>query len=247
LAVSHSSICIFCLLSLRWIVLGYYIVGLFRERVCHPQHPLLSQLLSLSHRSGQDEEAALQAIAAMDVVLKHRVAQLLTGDKPGVAVGRSFLFPTNFDLGGGAQLWQGYRQSIRPCQTGLSLTLDSAAGAVLKCQPLAKLMVDLVGPPQGQGGKFADRQLRTLFKELRGVKVKATHNGFKRTITGLTGGSPFEESVSGCRFLFLRSPPPPPLFQAGAVPFASLPCLFWFHTHCLVPQKELFKFLYPQM
>lgn len=73
------------------------------------------------------------ALQALDVALKHRMGMhsLFRADVMGL--GRAFLFSEGqgaSPLGGGAEVWMGYKQALRPCQTGLAITVDTAAGAV---------------------------------------------------------------------------------------------------------------------
>jgi eukaryotic translation initiation factor 2C len=138
-------------------------------------------------------DAILPAISGMDIVLKHRISYMLGTNS--IQRGRSYLGPQLGpvkSLGEGMLLWAGYQQSIRPCQSGLALTLDTSVGAVLQDGPLINLMKELVGPPAGREGRFSDPQLKRLQRELRGVKVAASHNKFKRNIAGLVRESPFE-------------------------------------------------------
>jgi hypothetical protein len=87
----------------------------------------------LSPCSGQTRDTPRHALQALDVALRHRMG-LHSAFVPRVmALGRSFLTfspQTAGPLGGGAEVWLGYKQALRPCQTGLALTLDTAAGAV---------------------------------------------------------------------------------------------------------------------
>jgi eukaryotic translation initiation factor 2C len=153
---------------------------------------------------GRDSEAALNALQCLDVVLKSSMGFNSLTD-PNILTGaRFFLFYNQQapSLGGGAQIWQGYKQALRPCQSGLALTLDSATAAVWdvgnpsKPKNLAQIMNELLrdqrNPPRP--GQPLDRTHTTaLDRAIRGLKVRAIHNGFKRTVKGLSRNTPWEE------------------------------------------------------
>lgn len=121
-----------------------------------------------------------------------------------MALGRSFLMytPRDTTLGGGAEVWLGYKQAVRPCQTGLALTLDTAAGAVWDVGNPAKpcRLSDLIYKVAGNVGPngLSPQQQRTLDRELRGLKIRAVHNGFKRAVVGFARTTPFTERVRNC-------------------------------------------------
>ncbi|PRW57108.1 argonaute 1 [Chlorella sorokiniana] len=138
---------------------------------------------------GQDEELAYHAIQALDVVLKHRVSY----NQDCLAVGRGFFFHDQNvrSIGGGAEVWLGYQQSLRPCQTGLALNVDMAATAMLEPMELIDYMHEKIGDVQGRG--LTPVQTRILMRALKGIKVVAKHNKFKKAIRSVCRGSPFEE------------------------------------------------------
>ncbi|GAB4819183.1 hypothetical protein N2152v2_006229 [Parachlorella kessleri] len=138
---------------------------------------------------GQESELAYHAIQALDVVLKHR----MMFNKDALPLGRAFYFHDKNvrSIGGGAEVWLGYQQSLRPCQSGLALNLGTAATAMLESMPLVDYMYEKIGEVRGQ---LSPIQRRTLQKAVFGVKVKTSHTGFKKAIRSITRGSPFEES-----------------------------------------------------
>ncbi|EFN55085.1 hypothetical protein CHLNCDRAFT_134979 [Chlorella variabilis] len=142
-----------------------------------------------SFMKGQDEELAYHAIQALDVVLKHRASY----NRDCLPVGRAFFFHDDQvrSIGGGAEVWLGYQQSLRPCQTGLALNIDMAATAMLEASELTDYMYEKIGDVQGRGPTPV--QTRILTRALKGVKVKAKHNQFKKAIRSVCRGSPFEE------------------------------------------------------
>lgn len=137
-------------------------------------------------------------LQALDVVLKHNVAIRSASSPYILAQGRSFLIFDRGDrnIGGGARVWLGYKQAVRPCQTGLALTIDTAAGAIWNSDPerptsLDEMMWMLIGGRRDS--QISHRQISTLQKSLRGLKIRTKHNGFTRTIVGLASKTPFEE------------------------------------------------------
>ncbi|RMZ53214.1 hypothetical protein APUTEX25_005203, partial [Auxenochlorella protothecoides] len=141
--------------------------------------------------SGQrdEEEYAYHALQCLDIVLKHRMA--MADRSLPVARGVFFRGPGTRSLGGGAEVWLGYQQSLRPCQTGLALNVDMAATAVLEEKPLLELVADKVGHV---AGPLPDAARRRLNRDLRGVKVVTSHTGMTKAIRHLSRGSPFQET-----------------------------------------------------
>ncbi|KAL4551142.1 hypothetical protein Ndes2526B_g05451 [Nannochloris sp. 'desiccata'] len=174
------------------------------ERVAILPTSALKDFLAGRSDSGLAPHHCLQAL---DVILKHRMGVNALNRPDIMAQGRSFLMygpeTQRQSIGGGAQIWMGYKQAVRPCQTGLALTVDTAAGAIVDvgnpAQPrdLTKLMYDILGGPDKVRPQGLDgRQVRMLESALRGLKVQATHNGFKRTIVGVARTTPFTEKFT---------------------------------------------------
>ena len=69
-----------------------------------------------------------------------------------------------------AQVWIGYNQSLRPCQSGLTLNMDITAAAFLEGQPMLQLIGSTVGMQSVAGG-LNPGQVRTINKAIRGVQV----------------------------------------------------------------------------
>lgn len=153
-------------------------------------------------RGEPDVPLAYECIQAMDIVLKHKIGFDSVVNPRVLTLSRSVLFYPEMDqsIGCGTQVWLGYKQAIRPCQTGLALTLDTATAAVWDVgQPerprrLTELMAEVVQP---QGSRLERWQVHNLNKSLRGLKIRPVHNNFKRTILRFTDNSPFQERVSG--------------------------------------------------
>ena len=68
------------------------------------------------------------------------------------------------------QVWIGYNQSLRPCQSGLTLNTDITAAAFLEGQPMLQLIGGTVGMQNISGG-LNPQQVRAINKAVRGVQV----------------------------------------------------------------------------
>ncbi|KAJ1553664.1 Eukaryotic translation initiation factor 2C [Cladochytrium tenue] len=73
---------------------------------------------------GRIGETPVDAIVALDILLRHRPSLIYT------TVGRCFYTPDSAaTIANGAQLWQGFHQSIRPSQGQMLINLDVSATA----------------------------------------------------------------------------------------------------------------------
>jgi hypothetical protein len=111
---------------------------------------------------------------ALDILLRHRPSLLYT------TVGRCFYTSdTAQTIANGAQLWQGFHQSIRPTQGKMMINLDVSATAFYESSPVLDIMAKILG----RGGVSEYRQGLTekdrarVEKALRGLKVVVTHRG----------------------------------------------------------------------
>ena len=68
------------------------------------------------------------------------------------------------------QVWIGYNQSLRPCQTGLTLNMDITAAAFLEGQPMLQLISTTVGMQDLTRG-LNPVQVKSINKAVRGVQV----------------------------------------------------------------------------
>ncbi|GMH35414.1 hypothetical protein BSKO_03282 [Bryopsis sp. KO-2023] len=108
--------------------------------------------------------------------------------------GRSIFFSDprgNQRLPGGSELWLGYHQSIRPCQLGLTLNIDTTAGAFLEERSLVEVMKEAAGVRSIDDLKrMTDQQWKRMRKAVSGLLVQTTHRpqgkNQKRKSTGLT-------------------------------------------------------------
>ncbi|CAD7705067.1 unnamed protein product [Ostreobium quekettii] len=114
------------------------------------------------------------AIQALDVVLRHSASM----DPNCTPVGRSLYFwdPSKRQpLGGGAEAWVGYHQSLRPCQFGLVLNVDSAATGFIEPDNLVEFIRKVLGMQPNRIGHLQPREYRKLKKALLGIRVKKEH------------------------------------------------------------------------
>jgi len=139
-------------------------------------------------KDGQGDVPA-EALQAMDVVMRHRVTMIPTA----VTMGRSIFVPhpsTQFPLGGGAELWLGYQQSARPCERGLTITINQAASAFVSGGPVIDHFREAGNLRQEdlqRGLNPRSREFAAVQKAVRGLKVEVTHQGNMRRKYRVTG------------------------------------------------------------
>ena len=68
------------------------------------------------------------------------------------------------------QVLIGYKQSLRPCQSGITLNMDITAAAFLEGQPMLQLIGSTVGMQNVSGG-LNPGQVRSINKAIRGAQV----------------------------------------------------------------------------
>lgn len=129
---------------------------------------------------GHHQESPQECINALDVV----AAQIPSASFFSTARARSF-FTRNGSatLGGGAEVWAGYFQSIRPLQCGLVVNLDTTATAFREPKPVMEVLADLWGTTPKQLGSLRvdDRMRRMAEKQLRLCQVETGHRAeFRR-------------------------------------------------------------------
>ena len=81
------------------------------------------------------------------------------------------------------QMWVGYNQSVRPCQSGLTLNVDLTAAAFVTAQPLAYLVAHAAGFANKDDLKhrpLSKLQVNTVNMQIRGIQV----GGFPDTWAG---------------------------------------------------------------
>jgi eukaryotic translation initiation factor 2C len=150
-------------------------------------------------------DAPLVPIQALDIVLRDLPSRVCT------PVSRSFFTSKHAaSLGGGADVWLGHFQSVRPTQSGLMLNLDTAATAFHAAGPVIQYIADKCGLRDMrmlQRGPIRGPLWARIKKAVRGLKVEVTHmsgsyrrkykvNGITRdgagvqTFPGRDGGPP---------------------------------------------------------
>ncbi|KAI8591999.1 Piwi domain-containing protein [Geranomyces variabilis] len=123
---------------------------------------------------GKTREAPIQAIAALDILLRHRPSMMYT------TVGRCFYTPEgSASIANGAELWQGFHQAIRPSQHKMLLNLDVSATAFLEDGPMVDMVAKLLGRtrPEDIRQPLNDRDRHRVERALKSVKVTTTHRG----------------------------------------------------------------------
>lgn len=99
---------------------------------------------------------------------------------PGrLIVGRGSIFNTDQGrapvLGGGAEAWKGYSQSLRPSQGGLTLNVDMACTAFLESKPVLEYLAKAAGVSEaavGQGLNPRSEQFKKARRAIQGLKVR---------------------------------------------------------------------------
>ena len=69
------------------------------------------------------------------------------------------------------QVWLGYKQSLRPCENGLTLNIDVAATAFLSPDPVLKFLSNTLRRPEEALTLDNREDLRKAEKALRSLKV----------------------------------------------------------------------------
>lgn len=128
---------------------------------------------------GRSRNIPLDAIQAMDVVMRHLPSMTYT------PVGRSFFStPEGYfhPLGGGREVWFGFHQSVRPSQWKMMLNIDVSATAFYKAQPVIEFMCEVLElrEPAEQRRVLTDSQRVKFTKEIKGLKIEITHCGSMR-------------------------------------------------------------------
>ena len=140
---------------------------------------------------GQTRDIPLNAINAIDVVIRHLPSVIYT------PVGRS-LFSTPegqcYPLGGGREVWSGYYQAVRPSQWKPLLNIDVSSTAFYRCQPVIDFMGEVldIKNVNEQRRAISKDQISKFGKEIKGLKIEVTHCGQmkrKYRVCGVTRNS----------------------------------------------------------
>lgn len=123
--------------------------------------------------SGRQLDAPQDALQVLDIVLRELPTERFN------PVGRSFYSPEKrYLLGEGLESWQGFYQSIRPIQMGLSLNMDMVSTAFIEPLPVIDFVMKLLG--KNVSRPLTDAERYKVKEALRGVKIEVTHRGEMR-------------------------------------------------------------------
>ncbi|TPX38294.1 hypothetical protein SmJEL517_g00096 [Synchytrium microbalum] len=122
-----------------------------------------------------------EAIQCLDIVLRHKPSLLY------VTVGRNFYTRAGAStLGGGAEVWVGYHQALRPVIDNLKINVDVTASAFYEAGSLLRMVgkVLFTGVNEltlaAHNREMNDRDRQRLEKTLKGLRVETTHRGSKK-------------------------------------------------------------------
>ncbi|KAJ3124783.1 hypothetical protein HK098_000874 [Nowakowskiella sp. JEL0407] len=123
---------------------------------------------------------------ALDVILRHRPSLLFT------PIGRCFFSREGSSpISGGAELWQGYFQSLKPASGQMLLNIDLASTAFFEPGLVIETVAKILGKrsPDEIRQHLSERERNKILKSLKNVKVICTHRPSNRRrwkITGIT-------------------------------------------------------------
>ncbi|KAJ3051715.1 hypothetical protein HK097_007259, partial [Rhizophlyctis rosea] len=123
---------------------------------------------------GRATETPVDAIMALDILLRHRPSLVYT------TVGRCFYTPDSAAaIANGAQLWQGFHQSIKPTRGQMLINLDVSATAFYQPGPVIDMVAKILGRHSGHDlrTQISDKDRIKVEKALRGLKIVVTHRG----------------------------------------------------------------------
>ncbi|KAI8619684.1 Piwi domain-containing protein [Chytriomyces sp. MP71] len=123
---------------------------------------------------GRATETPTDAITALDILLRHRPSLMYT------TVGRCFYTPDSAaSIANGAQLWQGFHQSIRPTRGQMLINLDVSATAFFQPGPLLDMVAKILNRNTANDlrAPITEKDRTKLDKTLKGLKVVVTHRG----------------------------------------------------------------------
>jgi len=124
--------------------------------------------------NGIISETPHDAIAALDILLRHRPSIIYT------TVGRCFYTPDSAaGIANGAQLWQGFHQSLKPSRGGMLINLDVSATAFYQPGSVLDITAKILGKnsPSDLRTPLSDKDRLKVEKALKGIKIVVTHRG----------------------------------------------------------------------
>ncbi|KAI9104430.1 Piwi domain-containing protein [Phlyctochytrium arcticum] len=123
---------------------------------------------------GRMTETPVDAIMALDILLRHRPSLTYT------TIGRCFYTPDSAAaIANGAQLWQGFHQSIRPTRGQMLINLDVSATAFYQPGPVVEMVAKILGRQSAADlrSPLTERDRQKIEKVLKGLKIVVTHRG----------------------------------------------------------------------
>eukprot|EP00475_Leptophrys_vorax_P035432 TRINITY_DN583_c0_g1_i1.p1 TRINITY_DN583_c0_g1~~TRINITY_DN583_c0_g1_i1.p1 ORF type:complete len:846 (-),score=236.40 TRINITY_DN583_c0_g1_i1:77-2614(-) len=139
----------------------------------------LGSLLEFS--KGKSSDIPRDAMQALEVILGHYPKATLTSAGRGYFDGK-----TVFEIADGAEVWLGYRQSVKICQDRVYINVDMANSAFRSPRPILDVMCDIERTDvyqlieRNRGSLPAD-VINRAGKKLKNLKVEASYMGGKRT------------------------------------------------------------------
>ncbi|GAA6061188.1 hypothetical protein JCM10212_002401 [Sporobolomyces blumeae] len=154
----------------------------FSVRITNPVEIPLNDVRNYLARTGAraNPGSVNDALQALNVVFRHMPSLLFvstaTSFFPLPAGSGSFV-----DVGGGIDLWRGFFQSVRPCQFGLLLNLDTTSAAFVKPGNLLDLLASIADHKMGRrvdrnsilatGGALSPQDFVLANRLLRKVRI----------------------------------------------------------------------------
>ncbi|KAJ3030641.1 Eukaryotic translation initiation factor 2C [Rhizophlyctis rosea] len=113
------------------------------------------------------------AIMCLDIILRHKPSMLYS------TVGRAFYTQAGAQsLQGGAEVWPGYHQSIRPAGDAMKINIDVSSTAFYEAGDLITMMCKVLGERvENLRRGLDDRKKQRLEKTLKGLRVITKHRG----------------------------------------------------------------------
>jgi len=126
-----------------------------------------------------------ETIMALDVILRNQPSLVFT------PIGRSFFNREDYQSAyGGIEFWRGYYQSVRPGNGKIFINMDTAASTFYEPVKVINLLTKALGRDERDiRGPLSPNDLMKVERELKNLRIIATHTGGKKRkykITGLT-------------------------------------------------------------
>jgi hypothetical protein len=114
---------------------------------------------------------------ALDIIIGHKVSTA------HVTIGRSFFTSQGSrEITGGAEVWQGYFQSVRPTRGKMMINIDLSATAFYEPGPLVQIVAKILGfrSPNDLHRGLSDRDRQTVEKVIKNLKIRDNHRAGNR-------------------------------------------------------------------